>query len=173
MKTWMKVFNVQILPIVTYGLHLFYDRLKAITIQLLDSVKSRFLRKAMQLPPTAPTERTHYVANQERLHKDLILKNYQFKEDAVRKHPNNVEKPAQTIPLVDPLWLEARQPRHFLVGYAVYGFHHLICDNKKYHKILVECSCKYCDNPITDYLHFDECPALNGSRYEKSSFCTI
>lgn len=73
------------LLIITYGLYLFSDRLKASTIQIIDAVKSRFLRKMMQLSPTSPTERTHIVSKQERLHKDSIIKNYNFNENAVLK----------------------------------------------------------------------------------------
>lgn len=43
----MKVFEAQIKPVVTYGLHLFVDSIDATAMGLLDSAKSRFLKRIL------------------------------------------------------------------------------------------------------------------------------
>ncbi|KAH9399930.1 hypothetical protein TYRP_017499 [Tyrophagus putrescentiae] len=87
----MQVFEVQIRPVVTYGLHLFASSLKMTTMKLLDTVKSRFIKRVLQLPLTASTELIHVFTGSRRLCEDLAGKNYPFENSTLDEYLQAVQ----------------------------------------------------------------------------------
>ena len=175
LESAMKVFEVQIRPIVTYGLYLFSPRLEVTTLALLDTVKSRFLKRALQLPVTSSTERVHAVAGCRRFCEDLKEKNYSFDKKVFEEYLQGlVLKRRDTTPfnaISDDTWRLPLRPRHFLVGYAVHGFHHRLCNNGRYHERNPNCICRFCLLSTEALDHLMECRALVGrSDFERYTY---
>jgi hypothetical protein len=164
----MQVFDVQIKPIVTYGLHLFSHHLKVTTLEHLDMVKSRFLKKVLQLPPTASTELIHRLTGSKRLCEDLAEKNYRFGEKAYTEYLKKIEVDRQTatkfnqLAFIDDSWKKPLQPRHFVVGYSIHGFHHRYCENQGYHNVTTACICRHCHQVADQIDHLSSCSAFDG-----------
>lgn len=173
----MTVFNVQIKPIVTYGMYLFASHLGVTSLKHLDTVKSRFLKKVLRLNPTASTELIHKLCGESRLCEDLLEKNYPFGDAALNSYLSDLqETQTQTqecnpLAFVETQWKGVDQPRHFVVGYSVHGFHHRMCSNDRYHQRSDDCICRFCHKSAGHINHIDNCDQLDGSLYQK--YCLV
>src|SRR5699024_3076633 len=65
----------------------------------------------------------------------------------------------------DPTWKGINQPRHFIVGYTVHGFHWCICQNEAFHERDENCVCKFCKQSAAGPDHLNECEELQGDLY--------
>src|SRR5699024_6314850 len=89
------------------------------------------------------------------------LQNYRRKcqKDASKEDPPN--------PVPNDKWTSPNQPRHFVVGYAVHGFHHRLCSNGRYHQRGLECICRFCKGSAGPLDHLLQCSALTSSLYDR------
>ena len=158
--TSMKVFEAQIKPVITYGLHIFSSVLKVGAMKLIDQVKSRFLKRVMQLPLTASTDSIHQIAGCERLCEDLVEKGYVFNAGTLAEYKKEIAEKAAGPNEIDECWSLANQPRHYLVGVAIHGFHHRLCSNDRYHRRGPSCKCRFCQGSAGNLDHLQTCIAL-------------
>ena len=157
---------------ITYGIHIFADKLAATSLHLLDTAKSRFIKRILQLPMTASTVRSHTLAGCLRLSQDLADKNYPFSPDAWSKYRadcENEELKADPLNSADlTLCRQPNQPRHFTAGFAVHGFHHRICKNTRYHERDQRCVCRFCHQTANRLDHLAHCPHMsNKTMYDR------
>lgn len=89
LKKAMLVFQTKVKPIITYALHIYAPYLALDSLQKLDRVKSTYLKKVLDLPRCALTER---------LCEDLAGKNYKFEKSVWRQYSQHLELQRRTTP---------------------------------------------------------------------------
>ena len=128
----------------------------------------------MQPPLTAATDKTQKLAGCKRFCGELQEKGFAFNVRAFRQYLTNIEEEAaqrsyNSLAFEDDNWKRPNQPRHFVVGYSVHGFHHRVCANTGYHSREPSCKCKHCGESAAGIDHLNVCCALEGkplySRY--------
>lgn len=162
----LQVFEGQVKPVVTYGLAIYAPCLSSDSLEKLDRVKTAFLRKALQLPKSSSVERTHNICGERRLCEDLRAKGYNFGEETWTRYSDHLELNRQRAPECNNIawynsrWMESDQPRHFVVGYAVTGFHQFLCPTKEFHSSDSQgCKCRLCGSNLS-MDHIDSCIEL-------------
>src|SRR5699024_2888720 len=152
-----------VMPIVTYGLHLFAHKLKAKHLVSLDVVKNRYLKKALSLPMRTGNEFVYTKCETKRLGIELHEKGYNFEQCEFQEYLKEVEgsigrerdMQRNNVPDGDA-WRGIMKPRHYYLGFAAHGFHHRMCQDRRFHlKIEDTCTCRFCDRQINDSGHLE------------------
>lgn len=98
LKKAMLVLQTKVKPIITYALHIHAPYLALDSLQKLDRVKSTYLKKVLDLPRCALTERAHNLCGEKRLCEDLAGKNYKFEKSVWRQYSQHLELQRRTTP---------------------------------------------------------------------------
>ena len=169
----LKLFKVKIKPIATYGIRLVAPSLSKASLLQLDIVKSKYLKKALCLPVSTNNDVVYNLCDTKRLCEELKEAGVQFDEQAYKEYQEVVQakkllesqRQRNKLAFEDDNWKRPMQPRHYVVGYTVHGFHWCICKNKEYHERKGECVCKECNQSAADADHLARCPMLQGDLY--------
>ena len=171
----MKIFNVKIKPILQYGLNVIAPRLNKANLLELDIAKSRFLKKALCLPMSTNNDAVYDLCGTERFCVTMKEKGVAFNEEAYEMYIDFVarkkalERKRKRNPLAyeDTSWMGINQPRHFVVGFSVHGFHWCLCEDRSYHERDEECYCRFCGDSAAEVDHLEKCTALYGELFDR------
>jgi hypothetical protein len=179
LDTALKLFDLAIAPVASYGIEAIWSYLKLNDLQYLETVKSRFLKKAMGLSKVNKARYTYELADTSTFIEDLrwrfslpetesynkFLTNWAFKLAEI--DPKFYETPA----MVDQNWKNSCfENRHVFTRYACHGYHYVLCKNQKFHLcVKSKCKCKKCGQQMDNY-HFLECKENNMSLVEASKW---
>ncbi|PSN46978.1 hypothetical protein C0J52_11130 [Blattella germanica] len=73
-NTAMKIFSSKIIPIITYGIEIFWDSLDKSSLNKIEKVKSTFLKKILCVSKYTPSRLTYQLTGEPFLIEDLCLK---------------------------------------------------------------------------------------------------
>ncbi|CAB3387087.1 Hypothetical predicted protein [Cloeon dipterum] len=166
LSTALKLFDLAIAPIASYGIQVIWPYLTLNDLQKLETAKSRFLKKALCLSKFMKSRLAYKLADTEFFVDKLcsrfslprtqnynkFIDNQLFKISEI--DPEFYGAPA----MVNPSWKSVcYDMRHALTRHACHDFHFLLCKTKNYHSSAIgECVCKFCDKNIGFY-HFFSC----------------
>jgi hypothetical protein len=74
LKTAIRLFEVKVLPTLTYGLEIIWDHLAVKQLESLESLKARYLKRTMGLSKYTPSRLEYALARETFLLDDLMLK---------------------------------------------------------------------------------------------------
>lgn len=165
MSTAMKLFDLKILPIVTYGMEIIWDHLNKHNLRDVERVKASFLKRAMCLSKYTPSRLTYVLAREtyaiEDIRLRMMLPNTRAYEGLLQELQHKREEIWPDFYCTDAMinrdWMRANYDlRHVMTRYAVHGFHHKICIREDYHLVDEKCVWKLCGNRCERY-HVIEC----------------
>jgi hypothetical protein len=163
-----KAFNMFIMAKVRYGLRIVTPGLTLANMLKLDTIKHRFLRKVLTLPPTCRTEALYDLTGEKRLCEELIASGLTFRESEMERYRSHVLDDRKRFSITDirngPAYrtnswkLAGSKTRHAIIGATVHGFHSMMCSKPNCFN-RDGCLCKICERPA-DRHHILDCDAL-------------
>lgn len=165
LQSAVKLFKAKIVPILTYGIELTWEKLTTNDLRTIEAVKSRFLKAVLGVSKYTKSRLVYELAKESFLLEDLRLEhNLPSTSCYTRVLLERVEKRKEiwidfysTEAMVDRSWTEANQDlRHFVNSLATHGYHHKICSTKTYHQPDENCVCELCYQPCDRY-HITQC----------------
>lgn len=170
LETAMKLFETIIASIITYGIELYWEKLKTRDMEKIESVKARYLKKAIGISKYAPNRMTYAITREtyflDDVRNTMLLPSAEaYRKAIARKKQKEKENNTEffgTDAMINTQWMESNQPqRHAIVGLAIHGYHHLMCTNKKFHQPNDQCVCESCEQ-----YHYDKCKKRSRSLRE-------
>jgi Reverse transcriptase (RNA-dependent DNA polymerase) len=173
--TALKLFDLAIAPVASYGIEVIWPFLSLHDLEHLETVKSRFLKKALCLSKFNKSRLVYELADTGSFIEELRLKYSLPETESYIKFINNrlfkiseidlkfYDTPAMT----DPTWKRACfEDRHIFTRFACHGYHYVLCcsalnarknQKKDYHaSARPSCKCSKCGQHMGTY-HFSEC----------------
>ncbi|KAG1686114.1 hypothetical protein GQR58_008860 [Nymphon striatum] len=184
LSTVLCLFDTYILPILTYGLHLWLPNICSSSEKKLNSLFTKFLKYYLGIPYSAINSITHYMTNTIPL--SHLLRQLQDKSLLSVKVPSSLSgfklhssfilnsnfhsSISDLFPII-PSWFWYSRPVHSLptnkfsrraTCYDSFDlFHSHLCVTKTYHSCPTDtCICSYCSAPASHY-HHRSCPTLH------------
>jgi hypothetical protein len=176
-ETGLKLFNLKIAPILSYGIEVIWKHLSKDDFLSLERGKASFVRKLLSVSKSTRTRFTYSLVNCNLFVEELKHRFHLPDTPAYLKFYRERELELETLPrdffTVDAFhndeWKKPQfKLRHVYTRFACHGFHHLICKNKKYHIKTDKCVCELCENPCDRY-HLRDCPNRVKSLVEYAS----
>ena len=164
-NTALKLFDLAVAPIASYGIQVMWPYLTLHDLIKLESVKSRYLKKALGLSKFMKSRLTYKLADTDFFVKDLMsrfslpetptsskfIRNQLFKFSQIE--PEIYDTPA----MVNQTWKAACYAnRHVITRHACHGFHFVLCQTKEYHSVAKPtCVCELCGKSMELYHLFN------------------
>jgi hypothetical protein len=171
----LKLFDLAIAPIISYGIEAIWPFLSTNDLNILETVKPRFLKRLLSLSKFVKSRFTYQLAECDLFIQDLRNKfklaataNY---ENFLTQHLTNSStienKFYETPAMTDNKWKRCNfLNRHVYTRHACHGFHFKLCKNKVFHdKAEDDCVCEKCNEKMETY-HFLECKMNNDSLHK-------
>ena len=164
-STAMNLFYAKIFPVITYGLELTWMKLKVADLKIIESVKSRFLKRVLGVSKLTPSRLTYELAQEpffiEELRWRLQLPSTKAEAEFIRSRWKKRDEITQefyaTDAMLDRSWMQPNSNmRSALTRLAVHGFHHKLCKRQGFHEPTEQCKCVLCDKLCERY-HFSKC----------------
>jgi hypothetical protein len=158
--TALKLFDLKIAPIASYGIQLIWPLLKQSDLMLLESVKAAYLKRAMCLYKKSQSRHVYLLAQtdyfvtelKERFHLPDTQSYLEFL-DCQKQKVEEIDKDFyNSSAMIDRTWAQPEQKdRHVHTRFAVHGFHHHLCKNKEFHRATDMCKCELCEDVCGTY----------------------
>ena len=168
--TALRIFEMKVLPIITYALHSFSSLLTVTHLKEIDKIKAAFFKQVLGLHRSASSTLSLHLVEQKTFVYDLQEKGYKFNLAALQEYNRyrhsreenfQNEKYHEGPAFKTSSWKGTNQKnRHLLTRATSHGFHHNICINKKYHNIQPNCKCKLCSQCIINRYHLLYCTEI-------------
>ena len=161
----MALFQAKTCPIATYELELVWEMLTTLDLQRLESVKARYLKRMLGVATTTPSRLVYELSREPFFVEELRTKLFLPTTPAEQKHLESRRKKREEIwldfysteAMIDRGWERENQDlRHLFTRLSVHGFHHKLCDNKRYHDPDEKCACRLCVK-VCDRYHITRC----------------
>jgi hypothetical protein len=178
-ETALKIFDLAISPVASYGIEAVWPHLTMADLHHLETAKTRFLKKALNLSKFTKSRYVYELADTGLFVEDLRLKFNLPETESYNKFLTNKsysstdidDKFYDTPALVNQDWKKSCfEDRHLFTRYACHGFHYVLCRTKSYHASASEtCVCDKCNQQM-DLYHFLDCTENNMSLIEASKW---
>lgn len=160
LKSAMALFEMKIIPILTYGIQLTWESLSNRDLICLENVKARFLKAALGVSKYTKSRLVYELAGETFLMEDLRMKldlpsTHGWKklmEDRESKRKEIWAEFYTTEAMLNRSWTGTNQElRHFVTSMAIHGYHHKLCKSKCFHDPGQDCVCDLCDKYCDRY----------------------
>ena len=160
LKTAMALYEAKIVPILTYGIEITWEKLSYSDLLRMENVKARFLKAALGVSKYTRSRLVYELAGEPFLIEDLRWKLNLPSTDSWKKLLEDREKKRKEIwpdfysseAMLNRSWTGTNQElRHFVNSMAVHGYHHKICRTKTYHDPDSICICDLCEKHCDRY----------------------
>ena len=168
--TALKLFDLKIAAIASYGIELIWPLLKESDLMLLESVKAAYLKRMLCLYKKVQSRHVYLLAQTNYFVTELKERfslsdtpHYQKFLESQQKKVGEIDKEFyNTSAMIVTTWTQPEQKdRHVFTRYAVHGFHYLLCNNMEYHTASMDsCKCKLCGHDCSTY-HMKSCTSSN------------
>ena len=160
LKTAVRLFDIKVSPVATYGLRLIWKYLNTSDLLNLEKVKSSYLKRVLGVHTTSSNRLVYQLAREppfvktlkERLQlvQTIAFEQFMVTWDAKEKDtdPLFYTTPAMT----NEKWKNAAcEERHRWTRAAIHGFHHRLCLTSGFHIACDTCVCRFCGEPCEMY----------------------
>lgn len=165
----LKLFNIKIGPIASYAVKLIWNFMSVKDFQLLENVKSRYLKRCLCIDKTTKSRYAYLMCNDELFVKHVAQSFALPATPAYREFCDNHEAKkcdihhgfTSTVAMTLTWWRQPNQEkRHIVTRYAVHGFHYKLCENLQYHEAgQLSCKCRLCGTVGISVYHAQDCEA--------------
>jgi hypothetical protein len=168
-KTALKLFNIKVFPVLSYGLKEIGPFLGASHFLQLDTVFSAYLKRMLGLARGASATLCHALVDMPFLSEQImesigpsLSEQQNYNEIIESKWMSFVEANYTEGPAFKKKdWTGPMQKnRHWVASMTAHGFHHLICICPDFHSPNSKCKCCFCDSTGIGRYHTLECPNL-------------
>jgi len=165
LETALKLFHIKVAPVASYGIEVIWSHLKHSSFKLLETVKTRYLKKAMCLSKFNKSRYVYFLADTTLFVEELRMKFNLPETEAYKRfyqeNVNNVLNVNQeffkTEGMINDVWKRPNfEKRHVYTRFSCHGFHFLICKNKEFHDADEKCICELCNEKCGQY-HLKSC----------------
>ena len=185
------VFNTYVRPIMTYCLPIWFQSVEGNSVNRINAVYTKFLKRCLSVPKSASNAKVHYILQTEPLcnylhrqaQKMFFKISYPASLSGIQLPPPNPHlitpyNRVEEVPSYSWLSEQLNRPlpniataRRALMYEILDLYHHHICVDADTHNSPNEnCRCKLCGRPVSRY-HFRDCDVLFGmSPCEKLRF---
>ena len=163
-----KIFNMKILPVITYCLKTYSLLLSVSHLKELDKTKAFFFKRALCLHESASSTLALEMAGETSLCSQLKVNGFEFEEQVWQDYCDFREERVLNAcyeygsagpAFVNNCWRKKEQKnRHVYTRSTAHGFHFKICIFKDCRQPTEECRCVLCDEQA-DLYHLLECRA--------------
>ena len=169
LKTAMRLLDVKIATTLTYGIEIIWEYLTVRQLKAVERLKTTFMKRAIGVSKYTPSRLI--LARETFLIEDIMWRHLLVQTPAVRevlqerrlKERDVWDEFYSTDAMVYRDWTRANyELRHIVTRFAVHGFHHRLCVNKRFHEPNPECVCELCGNKCDRY-HAQSCVRRQGS----------
>jgi hypothetical protein len=164
--TGLKIFDLKIAPIVSYGIQNIWQYLTLSDFRRLEKVKGLFLRRLLNIAWNSRSNLTYCMIECPLLVEQLKQKFNLPETPAYNKFYEQRLCELSSIPdefynldlFSNEEWKGPNfKSRHIYTRFAIHGFHGHMCKTKRFHaNITDECICKLCELPCSRY-HLKDC----------------
>jgi hypothetical protein len=179
LKTAIKLFDLKVAPVASYGIQIIWPKLKLSDLQKLESVKSTYLKRAMSLSKFTRNRLVYLLANCKSFFVSELKDKFKLPDtpaylEFIRIKNENLcdinPEFLKTRAMTTSDWTKPHQrDRHVFTRFAVHGFHHLICKNTSYHESSDNCVCKLCNEKQCGTYHLLKCTKKEKSLIDYAS----
>ena len=164
-KTAMALFKSKIMPILTYGIEIIWEKLSMANLKTIEKVKATYLKKAIGVSKNTRSRLVYLLARETFLIEDLRMTMTLPRTNASEQLLTILREKREATPvefygtgaMIDREWTKENfELRHVLTRLAVHGFHHRICKTTAYHEPEDSCVCSLCENKCERY-HIELC----------------
>ena len=165
LETALKLFELKIDPVATYGLENVWEYLKKGDLAKIEKLKATYLKRVLCLSKFTPSRLVYELAREpfyiEELRLKLLLPATEAYKDLLQelheKKGEIWEKFYVTDAMTSREWTEGGyELRHTVTRLAVHGFHHKLCNTKSFHDPGPQCICARCGEQCARY-HVLDC----------------
>lgn len=167
-ETGMRIFQMKIAPIVTYGMTAFASYLTKAHFKIIDQVKAAFVKRLLGVHSSTSSTLALLMLNENSFLYDLDLTmRFTFDQNLVAEYILEKRRKRDELctggHLLGPAfttncWKQPNQPnRHLITRFSAHGFHHLICTQIGFHELSPNCRCKLCNQQGLDRFHLRNC----------------
>jgi hypothetical protein len=167
--TAIKLFDIKISPIVTYGTQVIWPYLSVSDLRQLEKVKTMYLKHAMCLSKFTKSRLVYKLAEC-----DFFVKQIQMQFNLPQTQTFDsfiLERQSKSLdidfefyytPAMEfKFWKASNFPnRHIFTRFSCHGFHHAFCNTFIFHECCISCICKYCNSTCGLY-HYFRCTENN------------
>lgn len=166
LATALKLFQIKIAPVASYGIEVIWECLSAEHLSSLDRTKMAFLKRALRIHSSSRNRLVLLLTDGSLFTEDLKR---QFKLPVTAAFEAHIQSWESKLSEVDPqffmtgamknnIWKgPGRTNRHVVTRYAVNGFHLKLCTSEGHHQASEECVCSRCGQQCLTY-HASICP---------------
>ena len=167
-ETAIRLFDLKIAPIASYGVSIIWNDLTAACFEDLNRLKAAYLKRVLGLHRTARNRLAYLLVDTPLFSEELRSR---FDQPATPCDSDSLASWEQKFDEIDPEFYNTgamqdgawkglnRQNRHIVTRYAVHGFHHSLCGTTGYHEPNEACRCIRCGLRCTKY-HASLCPQV-------------
>ena len=173
LETAMRLFDMKIGSVASYGIQLVWKDLTYAQLDKLDKVKATFLKRALGLPRNAKNRLTYALAGTLPFVEDLVTRFSLEVTPALTVFRQRYSEKMREVPsefyntaaMKDGRWKQPLQElRHLVTREAVHGFHHKLCSRSGFHAPAPDCTCRLCGQQCSLY-HSNSCAASPGLKW--------
>ena len=152
----MKLFNIKVIPIIMYGIELFWIHLNKNNLARIERVKALYLKRVMHLSKYTPSRLVYVLARESFCIEDIRSLHqlpYQELLRDLQEKKNEIWADFYcTDAMIEREWTRSGyELRHVMTRFAVHGFHHRICATKNFHEVNKTCICELCGKACDRY----------------------
>ncbi|KAJ4451621.1 hypothetical protein ANN_03090 [Periplaneta americana] len=162
LSTAMKLFELKITPIITYGIDLIWEHLTKNNLSDIERVKATFLKKALCLSKYTPSRLTYVLSKEsfyiEDLRYQLLLTSTKAYDDLLQELKAKRAEICMEFYVTDAMmnteWKKANyELRHVMTRFAVHGFHFKLCSVENTTSQMITVYRYECETSFLEFSH--------------------
>jgi hypothetical protein len=155
LTTAIRLFQLKVNPVATYGLENIWVHLKKRQLERLEKLKATFLKRAVCLSKYTPSRLVYELTREVPCVEELRLESLlpatpayvELLQELQVKKAKIWEEFYTTDSMINREWTQGGyELRHVMTRLSVHGFHHRLCQAKSFHEPGPECVCIRCGN---------------------------
>jgi len=166
-ETALKLFDLKISPIISYGLQVIWSHLAPANFTEIEKIKATYLKRCLCLHKSTRNRILYPLCNTGSFVEELrylfqLRETHAFEEFVTQFYEKQVEINPEffaTPAMCQNIWKQSEQSqRHILTRYSSHGFHHHICTQRGFHEAgLPTCHCGMCGEQFIGTYHLLQC----------------
>jgi len=159
-STAVKLFDIKVAPIVTYGIEVAWEFLSVKDLECIEKVKAAYLKRVLKVHKTSRNRLVYTLLGEVPFVQSFkerrgladtrawTLFRAQWESKCGEIDPMFYNVPAMR----NHGWKEAGvDDRHVWTRVAIHGFHHKLCLRRTFHEPSVDCTCRLCGQKCERY----------------------
>ena len=163
LTTALKLFDIKISPIVTYGIQVIWPYLSVSDLRQLEKIKTMYLKRVLCVSKFTKSRLVYKLTQCDFFVKQIqtqfnLSQSVAFDTFIAERQCKSLDIDFEfyyTPAMQSKFWQALNFPnRHIFTRFSVHGFHHLFCTKLSFHECDLNCMCKFCNSACGLYHYF-------------------